>query len=51
MITMGPRKIYKTIPVLEKTKERVIDHGRKGETFDQLVNRLLDLDDSEGRPT
>lgn len=41
---------YKTIPVFEETKKRVIEHGKKGETFDQLINRLLDLDDSEGRP-
>jgi hypothetical protein len=36
--------------VFEETKKRVIEHGKKGETFDQLINRLLDLDDSEGRP-
>lgn len=33
---------YVMVPVLPETKERLAEFGRKGETYDQLVNRLLD---------
>jgi len=41
---------YRTVSVKNKTKKRLIDHCRKDETFDQVLNRLLDLDDLHGRP-
>lgn len=31
-----------TIRVKKSTKKRMEKHGRMGETFDQLLNRILD---------
>jgi len=39
MITMS--KKYSPIPVLEETKARLNSYGHKGETYDELLNRLL----------
>ena len=32
-----------TIRVSEQTKKRLQNHGKMGENFEQLLNRLLDL--------
>ena len=34
--------MWTTIRVKRSTKERLMKHGRMGETFDQLLNRILD---------
>ena len=31
-----------TIPVSKKVRERLKKYGNKGETYDELLNRLLD---------
>jgi hypothetical protein len=36
------KKIYKHIPVFEPTYEELCNVGRKQDTFDEIVNRLLD---------
>jgi hypothetical protein len=33
--------VYKHIPVKPRTYEKLQNLGRKGETFDQIVNKLL----------
>lgn len=33
---------YALIPVLPQTKNRIDSLGKKGETYDKLVNRILD---------
>jgi len=40
MIIMSER--YSPVPVFESTKKRLKAYGIKDETYDQLVNRLLD---------
>jgi len=35
-------KKVKTLKVSEKTKQRLQKHGRMGESFEELINRLLD---------
>jgi len=48
-IKVVPSK-YIMIPVFPETKERLMSYGRKGETFDQLLNRLLDeIDELRGK--
>ena len=37
-----PESKYKTIKVKEQTYERLQFHGKMGESFDDLINRLLD---------
>ena len=32
----------KTLKIKEKTHKRLIKIGRKGETFDTIINKLLD---------
>ena len=32
----------KTLKIKEKTHERLRNFGKKGETFDDVINRLLD---------
>lgn len=32
----------KTLKINEKTHNRLSNYGRKNETFDQIINRLLD---------
>jgi predicted CopG family antitoxin len=32
----------KTIKIREETHRRLLECGRKGETFDELINRLID---------
>lgn len=39
---------YVMVPVLPETKERLTGFGNKGETYDRLVNRLLDEADTTG---
>lgn len=41
MVIMKDQK-YATIPVLKETKQRLMKHGNKGESFDKLINRILD---------
>lgn len=36
-----PEKTYKSLPVSDKTHERVTKLGNKGETYDQIIERLL----------
>jgi hypothetical protein len=36
------RRIRHTIPVFTETRARLIDIGKKGETYDLLINKLLD---------
>jgi len=38
-----------TVRVSRRTLERLKAYGRKGETYDQLINRLLDLVDPRRR--
>ena len=33
---------YETIPVINRTKSRINHFGNKGETYDQILNKLLD---------
>lgn len=33
---------YKTIKIKRKTHERLRFHGKMGESFDNLINKLLD---------
>ncbi len=35
-------KKLKTIKVKESTHRRLCECGRKGETFDEIINRLID---------
>jgi len=39
---MNSPKKYVMIPVFPETKKRLMSYGSKGETFDELLNRLLD---------
>ena len=34
---------YETIPVFPETKMRVDEFGKKNETYDELINRLLEI--------
>lgn len=34
---------YVMIPVFKKTKDRLDNNGTKGETYDELVNRILNI--------
>ena len=38
-----------SIGVETETRERLLSYGRKGETYDELVNRLLDMIDIKGK--
>lgn len=40
---------YTTIPLFPKTKERLKKHGKKGETWDQVVNKIIDVFEEEKR--
>lgn len=40
--------MLKTIKVEEKTHRRLCEHGKKGETFDEIINRLLDEVEKDG---
>jgi len=33
---------YTTISIKKKTKNRLEKHGRKGQTWDELINEMLD---------
>lgn len=35
-----------TIKIYVTTRDRIIAVGRKGETYDKIINRLLDFDDA-----
>lgn len=40
---------YKNIKIYEDTHERLKSHGNMGESFDDLINRILDdWEDNEG---
>jgi hypothetical protein len=32
-----------TIRIKENTRKRLIDYGRKGETYDFIINKLMDI--------
>ena len=34
--------MIKTVKIEEKTHDRLSNYGHKNETFDQIINRLLD---------
>jgi len=34
-----------TIPLMKVTRQKLITYGKKGETWDELVNRLMDMVD------
>lgn len=34
---------YESIPAFEETKKRVDGFGKKGETYDQILNRIMDI--------
>lgn len=36
------REDYKSLKVYESTYERLRSHGNMGESFDDLINRILD---------
>jgi len=38
---------YTTISIKKKTKDRLIKYGRMNESFDELLNRLLDIVNSK----
>jgi hypothetical protein len=41
----GKMSEYVTIPVFAETRELLKSHGSKGETYDQLIRRLLTVVD------
>jgi len=41
----------KSILVSEETHKRLADIGRKSETYDQLINRLIDIAEGKTRGT
>ncbi len=41
--TVETAEKYETIPVFESTKKQVDNFGRKGETYDDLIKRLLEI--------
>lgn len=44
------REEYKSIKVYESTYDRLLEHGRMEESFDDLINRLLDeFEDSDSQ--
>ena len=40
---MSEKDEYVMIPVFQKSKERLDHQGNKGETYDELLNRVLDV--------
>lgn len=40
---MASRKGVTTIQLEPKTKDRLMDLGKKGETYDQIINKLIDF--------
>jgi len=38
----GPMPDYKNIKIYEETHERLKSHGNMDESFDDLINRILD---------
>ena len=40
---MASRSGTTTIQLEGKTKDRLMDIGKKGETYDEIVNKLIDL--------
>lgn len=47
---MVEEKEYVMIPVFSKTKERLDSNGTKGETYDELVNRVLNVFEKVKKP-
>lgn len=41
----SPERNKTTIPLKKPTRERLIAYGKKGETWDELANRLMDMID------
>lgn len=39
-------KDYLNITVLPDTKNRINNYGKKGETYDQILNRIFDVFDT-----
>lgn len=42
LATIGPMPDYKNIKIYEETHERLKSHGNMDESFDDLINRILD---------
>ncbi len=40
---MPSRKGVTTIQLEKKTRDRLMDLGKKGESYDQIINRLVDF--------
>lgn len=40
---MPSRQGVTTIQLEAKTKDRLMDIGKKGETYDDIINKLIDL--------
>lgn len=38
-----------TIQIEVRTRERLYDHGKKGQTFDQIINSLIDKVEAQPR--
>jgi len=32
-----------TIQITKTTQKRICEHGKKGETYDQIINHILDV--------
>ena len=39
--------MLKTLKIKEKTHKRLNDLGKKGESFDDLINRIIDENDKK----
>ncbi len=42
LVPNGPMPDYKNIKIYEETHERLKSHGNMDESFDDLINRILD---------
>lgn len=45
-IDSGTDRASTTIKIFITTRDRITAVGRKGETYDRIINRLLDFDDA-----
>ncbi|WP_363464996.1 DUF7557 family protein [Halogeometricum borinquense] len=45
------REKYKSIKVYESTYDRLQSHGNMGESFDDLINRILDIYENGSKDT
>ena len=39
--------MLKTLKIKKKTHERLVELGMKGETFDDVINRIIDENDKK----